>query len=464
MINSKHILTIALFIFLVGCKNDDTPGYSLSFVGDISLQTQSEIEDFGKNNYNTIQGSISIGGSQHEPLDIVSLAPLLGIDSISGNLSIIGTTTLPNLSGLQELKHVGGRVSIAYNQDLASVLGIENLVSVGGGFSIADNASLQSINLQMALETVEEDFSLARLAIPNIAAFSRLTSVGSLSLIRLNITNLDGLNALVSSGFSLQLIENYRLENIRGLSNLNSVIDVSIWDNERLTSLSGLEGITSSISLSILRNTGLTDLTGLDNMTTFRGNLIVAGNRNLESLNGLQTNINFTQERSALSFWSLPKLQSMEAYTFSGQLSDVVFADLPLIEKLPILTEQDSIYSLVIAVNDKLTNIDELSEIAFSGTIQIYENPVLQNIDGLTSLKSTYSVVIRQNPALISVDGLSSLDEVIRSMTIENNQALNDFCGLTNAANNGGLNGKYTISQNAYNPSLQDIIDGNCDN
>ncbi|OEK01063.1 hypothetical protein BFP97_05875 [Roseivirga sp. 4D4] len=461
----KRLGFLLILVAPLSCKNDDSPEEAGTFIGDIQLQTQAQIEDFGNNGYSTVEGSIRIGGSLNDPRDIVSLTPLNSIDSIKGDLNIVGTTTLTNLGGLQNLEYVGGSVSIIYNADLTSINGIENLTAVGGGFNIGTNNLLQNLNLNLSLTTVGGDFSIGGLSIPNLNAFGSLRSVGSLLLSELpNITDLDGLSNLQTVSFSIRLIENFQLENITGLSNLNAISDITIQDNPSLTSLSGLEGITGSTGLYLRGNSALTDLTGLNNITNFRGNLIIAENANLESLNGLQTNISFVQERSTLSFWSLPKLQSFEAYTFSGKLSDLVFADLPLVEKLPTITQQDSVVTLVIAENDKLNNIDELNEIVFGADIQILKNPVLENVNGLSGIKSTYRLLVSENPIITNVDGFAALEEVIQSITIEINQSLSDFCGLTNAASAGGLSGEYKVSENGFNPSLQDILDGNCSN
>jgi hypothetical protein len=39
---------------------------------------------------------------------------------------------------------------------------------------------------------------------------------------------------------------------------------------------------------------------------------------------------------------------------------------------------------------------------------------------------------------------------------------LNDFCGITTIVNNGVQN--FFTSDNLYNPSEQDILNGNCSN
>jgi len=62
-----------------------------------------------------------------------------------------------------------------------------------------------------------------------------------------------------------------------------------------------------------------------------------------------------------------------------------------------------------------------------------------------------------------NLDGLSNLTSVESPwIDIIGNTFLSNFCGLNELIINGGYNGNLTTYDNAYNPSKQDIIDGNC--
>jgi len=78
------------------------------------------------------------------------------------------------------------------------------------------------------------------------------------------ITNLDGLNSLISTGGSL-----------------------SLFDCTGLTDLSGLENLTFIGKHLLIEYNDLVSLSGLKNVTTIDGGLIVLGNENLTSLTGL---------------------------------------------------------------------------------------------------------------------------------------------------------------------------------
>ena len=90
----------------------------------------------------------------------------------------------------------------------------------------------------------------------------------------------------------------------------------------------------------------------------------------------------------------------------------------------------------------------------------IKNNAALTNIDKLSNLTSVGgNLYIQFNTALTNIDGLSNLTSVGGNLYIFYNAALTEFCGLYNLLNTGGLIGSYNITNNAANPTQQDIID-----
>ena len=61
-----------------------------------------------------------------------------------------------------------------------------------------------------------------------------------------------------------------------------------------------------------------------------------------------------------------------------------------------------------------------------------------------------------------SLDGLENV-MITNNVNISSNIGLLDFCALQNLIVNGSFN-DITISGNAFDPTIQDIIDGNCSN
>ncbi|MGK0387071.1 MAG: hypothetical protein ACI849_001691 [Patiriisocius sp.] len=62
----------------------------------------------------------------------------------------------------------------------------------------------------------------------------------------------------------------------------------------------------------------------------------------------------------------------------------------------------------------------------------------------------------------MNLNGLENLSQVGRNLIIENNLELVNLCGITNLVSQDGILEDYIVFDNAYNPSQQDILDGNC--
>lgn len=114
-------------------------------------------------------------------------------------------------------------------------------------------------------------------------------------------------------------------------------------------------------------------------------------------------------------------------------------------------------------------------------TLDIFSNTELTSLEGLNNLVSIglsgYISYIRfaDNPKLLNLDALSSLTEInsefyfdttISYSTeegIRTNDVLSDFCGVQDLFISGNFDSdNIIISHNAYNPTPEDIIAGNC--
>lgn len=62
---------------------------------------------------------------------------------------------------------------------------------------------------------------------------------------------------------------------------------------------------------------------------------------------------------------------------------------------------------------------------------------------------------------LSSLNGFQSLTTVEAIIQFKDNAKLANYCSLTPALSNNFL-GSYFVSGNYYNPTLQEIIDGDC--
>ena len=228
------------------------------------------------------------------------------------------------------------------------------------------------------------------------------------------LITLDGLDELQSIGERFIVRFNSQLSTIIGGGNLVSVERIEIDENSTLSSIGGFSGLNLLEDFAIAYNNNLSSISGLHNVSSLQL-LSIHDNDNLESINLLG---GLTEmEGNYLGIWGNPNLN-----TISG------FQNLTSI-----------MGELVISKNDNLETINAFQSLQFlSEGFGINENLKLQNIDFLENLNT------------------------VQNLYIMDNTLLTDFCGLNTLVQNNGISGVFEVIGNQYNPSLQDLVDGNC--
>src|SRR5687768_6566980 len=135
---SQRIITVSLILgtFLI----QSITGQPCS-QQNISLHSQSNVDNFKNYNCTIIEGQLFINGA-----DITNLDSLNGLVEI-GSLSI-NSTNIVNFNGLSSLKKIHGSADISFNPSLTTLSGLEQLEEVAGFFISSNNvlASLQGLN------------------------------------------------------------------------------------------------------------------------------------------------------------------------------------------------------------------------------------------------------------------------------------------------------------------------------
>ena len=290
-----------------------------SFMGDVILKTQEEIDTFGENHYRHITGDLIIGSRNADyNKSVVDLRPLDDIQTVGDKMRIRQNLALQNIEGFNNLKAVGNNFSIFRNESLTNIPEFNALKTVGTYFGIGNNKELQYIDgFNNFISDDQLTFYIGgNNTLIEINGFDKITSVKTLS-IQFNqlLLYINGLNSLTNIDVRLELITNASLIGIDGLNNISSANNLMIFNNDQLTnfdvlreigptvsgvsiessdsltSLIGLSGITSvdQYSLEILRNSSLTSLSGLDNLASINTYLYVKDNNALTDLCALQT-------------------------------------------------------------------------------------------------------------------------------------------------------------------------------
>ena len=114
--------------------------------------------------------------------------------------------------------------------------------------------------------------------------------------------------------------------------------------------------------------------------------------------------------------------------------------------------------------NTDVSDIGALNTIErVRGDLFIRGNPILTELNGLENLKIVegFLMKISLNSNLAKINGFNNLKSIGKMLLIAQNESLLDFCGLQNLMKND-FDIEYLRSSNGYNPTLEDIVNGNC--
>jgi hypothetical protein len=244
---------------------------------------------------------------------------------------------------------------------------------------------------------------------------------------------------------------------------------IGSYDGTDITSLLALDVIeTIGGSLLIFGNDQLNTLEGLNNLTYIAGDLKIGyedvendyGNENLNTLNlGNLTEIggNFQIKKNP----SLKNLQGLSNLSsiggdFSIWINDSLLnltgvEQLNTIEGLIIIGGNTSLASLLglenlnslgsgiyLAENNVLNDISVFSNIESTGGIWLQANPSLTDLNGLQNIESTIgSILLAQCSGIENMEGLNGLQNIGGYLSVQENGNLENLLGLNNLENIG---------------------------
>lgn len=280
------------------------------FRGNVELNTQAQVNDFGENGYTEITGLFFIVESN----DITDLTPLNTIETIGGELRIIQNANLTNLNGLNNIKSVDDEVNISFNPllstieglsnlqfvssvtivnniELSSLDGLDNLSSIGRGLTISQNTMLQNMNGLSSLINIGGGFIVSRN--PSLQSFNgleNLTSIGNALVIVDNdsLQNLVGFDSLSSINGQLIIEKNDELINILGLNELISISDELRITQNKLIAIDGFSSLESIGKQLRIWRENIVDIDGFDSIE-YIGEIDLNFNNSLTNINGFET-------------------------------------------------------------------------------------------------------------------------------------------------------------------------------
>ena len=125
------------------------------------------------------------------------------------------------------------------------------------------------------------------------------------------------------------------------------------------------------------------------------------------------------------------------------------------------LSNLEALDGLFLAENTQLNSLNGLENLTvLNGGLNFY-NTKLTDLDALKNITSMGSLELNRNSQLTNLDGLSNVTVINGRVRIVYHDVLSDFCGLKPLMA-AGFSDEYLVNDNTFNPTQQDIIDGNC--
>jgi hypothetical protein len=370
--------------------------FQVNYPGCSEIEGDVEIYGSNIDNLHGLSGLTSIGGGLqiHFASNLPNLNGLENLSFIGGDLDLFYNHDLINFTELENLNSIGGDLIIEANEHLTSISGLKNIDPESiENLTICRNESLSSCEIQCLCEYLANPagkvliynnaegcnnppevanacgFAMSCLPygdyllynqydIDNFQTnYSNCTQLqGNVTITGDDITNLNGMNSVSTIAGNFEISDNPLITNLLGLENLISIGGyLTIFQNVTQTSLSGLNMLGAiGADFEISGNPNLLVLTGLDSLNSIGGNLIIYGNYVLTSLAGMNS------------------LSSV-----NGRISVGINSDLKSLTGLDNI-DASSIAELKIYNNDSLTTCEVQSVCDYlaspNGTIEIHDN------------------------------------------------------------------------------------------
>ena len=397
---------------------------------------------------------------------LTSITALRNINMNCLNTVSIGSTNLTSLEGLENFRSIS--VLRIGDDSLISLQGLENLESACE-INISGNAQLISISELSNIQNSNFVSIRNNNALTSIS-FAGLEAVGQIRIINNPLLNSISLLNNLQSANTVMIDNNKALISLQGLENLELATDVTISNNANLNSIEALS-LQRVNSLNISSNTELASLNGLESLTEIRRSMVIVSNPLITSLDVFKSLT--TQFLSTITIGDNDNLLSLEG-----------LEDITAIQNVLTISNNDKLISLQglenltlvegaidIRSNSSLTSVETLNNIERTGILRFLSNASLTSLQGLENITEIrQALVVKDNASLSSLDGLDNIgvisginlfDGFLIGIEIGDNDVLNDFCALqTLFINDSTINTE--ISDNLFNPSIQDIIDDNC--
>lgn len=237
-------------------------------------------------------------------------------------------------------------------------------------------------------------------------------------------------------------------------------LSIAGYSGNVITSLEGLESLIE-IDHLIIHSTSIPNLKGLENLKKIKNGMNVIRASSLETMDELS---NLEYLGGEIFFGENPDLNNFDGLK-NAEIRDmyaVTITDNQMLVSIKgleglVSTESD----INIGNNPNLANLQGLHNLEEVGwQLSLNRLYSLKNLEGLSSLKVVKNIGMYGNSRITTLDGIESLHTIRERLRITNNTALIDFCAISDLTDQAPS--EWTISQNAYNPTKENLAAGNC--
>jgi len=323
-------------------------------------------------------------------------------------------------------QYIYDQVDVDNLSDVYKITGLNGLTEISGSITLFNNKYQATISGFSCLERVRS-IAVIGSAVHSISGFRALTTLESLTItLNPDLQSVSGFASLPAIRYDLKISQNNALKEIKGFPVLYGVqYSFEINDNSSLEIIDGFSELTQVNVLiwgniygdfTLINNSSLKTIMGFSELSEVRGNLVVSGNKSLQSLNGFPTG------------------------------SPAAFSKL---KQVGLDFEIDH--------NPSLLNITEFTSLELVGNdFMIYDNYNLETIDTFTSLREVDgNFVIHNHPVLSSYNVdivFSKLKTIGRNFVYERNLNLTNIHLFQSLESVGGY---FKISKH---PVLKSIV------
>lgn len=256
--------------------------------GYVLLTTQAEVDNFGAQGYNIINGSLGIESRYGPMTDIADLSPLSDLIEVKDYLRI-RDSSLETLQGLNNLKRVGGYLGITYNSQLKSLEGLEGLQTIVENLSIHANPEIVNLAPLESVATIGEIRVGGNKKLINIRLLLNSLDVDHIYIYNNpSLETVEGFEKVQNIEFDLEITGNPELRTIPKFEELLSVnYGVYLNNNDKLENVDFPKLRSITYGLEIIDNPMLTKITGFNELRSVGRHFYIWNNVGLNNFCGL---------------------------------------------------------------------------------------------------------------------------------------------------------------------------------